>query len=365
MARSQHSWPGFRPALLFPVSLILVASLYALYWNLMGTAAVEQIGTWAAQRRAEGYQISYDKIAISGFPGKLILDIDRPYVESPAGGWMWRSAAVTAALSPFGIGSISVTAKSGQDFRLPPHFGGVTGTLSPKQASAEIDFDLRGAPEYLSLTLEKARIEGTAAPVQIGRLSVSAQWIETPKAGQPTIALTLDGKEIDLPPSLGLPLGPRLAEIGLKAGVLGTISGDTLFPALSAWREAGGTLAVETLTLRWEPLSLVANGTVALDEQLQPIAALTARIQGFFETVDGLTRAGLVRPRDASMTKVVLGMMAKAPPGGGRPAINLPLTIQDRILFAGPVQLVRVGDVRWSADHIVAPARPLGSGVTR
>ena len=50
----------FSFAMVGPIVLVLAISLYALYWNIVGMRAVEQIDGWAVARRAEGYRISFD-----------------------------------------------------------------------------------------------------------------------------------------------------------------------------------------------------------------------------------------------------------------------------------------------------------------
>ncbi len=104
---------------------------------------------------------------------------------------------------------------------------------------------------------------------------------------------------------------------------------------------------MERLAITYGPLSAQATGTVALDGNMQPVGAFTAKIQGFRETVDALQERGLVRGRDAVTAKLVLGALAKTPAGGGPQTLNLAITVQDRTLFAGPVPLARLPAIDW------------------
>ncbi len=359
MAHARRSRLKFSPVMAFPVVFILATSAYAFYWHHLGSAAEETLAAWATARRAEGYYVSHGEIDVSGFPGTLAVRVASPRIEAPptAGGWTWRAPAVTARLSPLGIGPVTVEARERHEFRLPSNFGGGAGTLVAAKAEVKAAVDSRGSPERISVAIEKGRIEGAAAPVQVAHLLAVAEWPKAGKAGppSPSIVVSLDGKDIDLPPALGLPLGPRAERVNLRAGVLGTIRPGNIFKSLNDWREEGGTISLDSLDVHWEPLAMYATGTLALDDQLQPIAALTASIRGFFEAVDSLSRTGVVRPRDASMAKVVLGMLMKPSPDGGRPSISLPLTIQDRTFFAGPARLAKLGDIHWSVEHVTAP----------
>jgi hypothetical protein len=116
---------------------------------------------------------------------------------------------------------------------------------------------------------------------------------------------------------------------------------------LVKWRDGGGTVEVARLNLAYGFLDVWANGTMALDGDMQPIGAFTAKVEGFFPLVDALKEKGLVRARDAVTAKVVLGVLAKKPADGGPPTLNLPLTVQGRKVYAGPLALAQVPAIPW------------------
>ncbi|MBY0430081.1 MAG: DUF2125 domain-containing protein, partial [Rhodospirillales bacterium] len=188
-------------------------------------------------------------------------------------------------------------------------------------------------------------------PLATHRLTAAYQPAEpgtgTGSPAKPGMAFSIEAEALDLPPAPGLVLGRKVASVQAKGEVKGQIPKGPLPAALDHWREQGGTVEVERLGVHWEPLHLTAGGSLALDQELQPIAAFSASVQGFFETVDAFQNAGLVRARDASMAKVVLGMMAKTPPGGGAPMLTVPLTVQNGILSAGPAVLGPVPRLAW------------------
>ena len=90
-----------------------------------------------------------------------------------------------------------------------------------------------------------------------------------------------------------------------------------------------------------------AGGTFALDEAMQPVGAITTKVRGFFETLDTLHRAGQIRSRDAARVRMVLGVLAKKQKYGGPPTINLPLSIQGRKIYAGPMGLMDIPAIKW------------------
>jgi hypothetical protein len=164
---------------------------------------------------------------------------------------------------------------------------------------------------------------------------------------RPSLHLTAEIAEMDLPPGTRAALGRRIESLVVTAVITGRLARGPLIQALEAWRRDGGVIEVERLALNWAALGLDADGTIALDANLQPMGALTARIAGFRETVEALVAAGNVRPRDGLTAKIVLGLLARTPEGGGRPRITAPLSLRDRQLRIGPVPLLRLPAIRW------------------
>jgi hypothetical protein len=116
---------------------------------------------------------------------------------------------------------------------------------------------------------------------------------------------------------------------------------------LSAWRDAGGALDVKEFDLDWPPIAVSGNGTLALDNGLQPMGAFTLKFRGFFEALDGLAAEGMVTRDQAGTARLVLGLLAKRPPEGGPPELTAPFTAQDRQLAVGPLKLMEIPAVTW------------------
>jgi hypothetical protein len=144
-----------------------------------------------------------------------------------------------------------------------------------------------------------------------------------------------------------LPLGGDLTRAALTAKLIGTLEAGPWPEALDRWRDAGGTIEVTRLQLLYGPLTLTADGTLALDKAEQPIGAFNARIVGASRTVDALRQRGLIEDMNSVAAKVMLGLMARKPLDGGEPVVAIPLTLQDRTLHAGPIALAVIPEIRW------------------
>ena len=100
---------------------------------------------------------------------------------------------------------------------------------------------------------------------------------------------------------------------------------------------------MRSLSLQWDALALEANGTLSLDNQLRPQAALSAEIAGYEAVLDGFAAAGAMAVRDASIAKTFLNLMAKTK--AGRRVLEVPLSAQNGKLYVGPLPLVEFGPV--------------------
>jgi hypothetical protein len=93
------------------------------------------------------------------------------------------------------------------------------------------------------------------------------------------------------------------------------------------------------------------SGTVALDHRLQPEGAFSLKFQGGGETLDALAGGGWMEADDAGIAKLGLTLLARRG-ADGAPEINVPLTLQDRQLSAGPVTLMTLPEIVWRGFEI-------------
>jgi hypothetical protein len=94
-------------------------------------------------------------------------------------------------------------------------------------------------------------------------------------------------------------------------------------------------------------LFVEGDGTLALDRDLQPVGALSARVSGYGGALDMLADAGLVRPAVAAAATTVLNLIAKIPNEGDPAEARMPITIQDRQFSVGPVNFFEFPRIPW------------------
>jgi hypothetical protein len=325
----------------FGLLLVLIGG-YALWWHSLTVRLRGDLDHWVAERAAAGWKISTGAVAVGGFPLHVVMTLAAPGVEDPTGN-AWQGPPLTVFLPLLSPRHPHLEAP-GQ------HVFTVNGldpiAMSAAQASADLVIDEHGLGEA-SVDLGTA----SAKALRVDRLSLQLQRLAAGKVEHDVsswgLRLALDN--LALPDDPRLLFGSLLPAARLEARLQGSLSGGSLRQVLTAWRDDGGTVEVDSLSVAWPPLALSGKGTLALDRDLQPILASSCNIRGLFEAIDALTRSGVVRPKDAGMVKLVFGLMMK-PDKDGTQALSVPVTIQNRILSIGPAKLFELPVISFSGS---------------
>lgn len=144
-----------------------------------------------------------------------------------------------------------------------------------------------------------------------------------------------------------LSLGSQIEKVSGEMEIYGPLPQSLTAPPLARWRDAGGVAEVRSLRLEYGPLNLHTEGTLALDGGLQPVGAFTARLQGFHAAIDALQQGHVIDRGEALTSKLVLGALAQIDSATGKSSLNLPVSIQDRSVYVGPLKLGKIPIVYW------------------
>lgn len=166
-----------------------------------------------------------------------------------------------------------------------------------------------------------------------------------------------------LPPGLlapDSPLGRQLRSLALDLLLTGPVPpGRDPAGMARAWRDGGGSLELRSVGLRWGAAAATATATLTLDQALQPRGAGTLRLAGAAEVLAAAAAAGLVTPRFATTARTMVALLARAPPEGGPPQLDVPLSVEDRALTMARIPLLRLPAWTWPM-----PTGPSGAGRT-
>ena len=327
------------PGAIWVVVIALVS--YVIFWVVMAERFRDAARDWA--EGGDGYRATYSGLVLGGFPLLVRLTVEDASLSRP-GFWAWRGPRVVLEARPWSPWRVRIWAPGEFELELPGAGGPAAWKGGARELSAEVAF------EGDRISDGRIRVSGLDLAGAGARLAVASGTFRLSVLGgvdadHLTATADLGVEAVDVEATGELPLGGHLGRIVLAARVMGGIGRGP--EALGAWRDKGGTVEVTDLALDYGPLDMRASGTVALDGAMQPVGAFTARIRGFFQTVDALKDRGLIRARDAVTAKVVLGVLARNPGDGGPPVLNLAVTIQDRKVYVGPVALAEVPEIHW------------------
>lgn len=363
-----------RRILLFvSVALAAILGAYAIYWHIAAGTLADGIGRWAAERRAEGYEIAYGEPVIAGFPFRLEAQIEAPVIGSPppaAGAttpqWRWAGPRLTLHARPWTPLDAEASAPGRHDLEIwsgaEPRRYVLDATEAVGQASVGADGRVTVASaRFADLLIAEDGHDDRNLLAETASIAVEPGTVEGGDHSKPSLGFRLALAGLVLPPDAETPLGRDVARLELDGALLGRIepprdaAGDvpssaapaSLRQALALWRDDGGTLELARVVTDWGPLGLSGSGTFALDAALQPIGAMSTTITGHDAVIDALVAAGVVGPRDGGLAKILLGVLAKPSPVDGTPELTVPLTLQDGYLWAGPAKLVPLPTIMW------------------
>ena len=344
-----------RPWWIAAAGLALLALAYSGFWFYLASTARDGVVQWVEKQRARGLAVRYDSLVTVGYPLSIRLNFSNPGIGAPnaAAPWGWEGGRLSIMFRPWDMQNLQAAASGKQMLAFP--LDGRTQTYTGEAGFAEGALRLSGGDvQGLRLNLngvafkpEKPGLEVigiTAAALDINRLALDGADHQTATASVTVTARGVTGPWLKISP-----LGEEVQNLTIEGHLMGSIERGPLTESLENWRDGGGTFELSKLNVHHGPLKINTDGTIALDEKLQPIGALTAHVEGFFETVDALQRLKMVKPRDAVTATMVLGVLSRKSLNGGPATLNLALTIQNRRLYAGPVGLLDVPRIEWRA----------------
>jgi len=340
-----------RRALIGALALVAIIGLgHGLAWRQATSALAVGVSDWVAQRRAERWTITHGPPTRGGWPFAARLTIDDVRLAAPARadevGITYEASRIVLQLTPRQLDRLIILLEGPQ--RL-----GLGGTVVPFAAD-RLALSAPLAPDVLppALDLAATRLEALLpdGPLLIhsARLALSPA---PPTAAEATMAISLGVEAALLPPSrIATAFGREIDSLSTEALLVGPLrlSGPPI-AAAAAWRDAGGTIDVPSLTLRWGPLTGDARLALTLDRALQPTGSGTLRLTGAQETLDALARAGIITGTVARTAQTVTALLARPPPEGGPPRVELPVALTNGTVSAARVPLLRVPPIDWPA----------------
>lgn len=331
--------------------VLLVFVGYGAIWAVAGFQLRGGVLDWIEAREAEGYRVAYSGLGLGGFPFAARVTLAAPVVTAPDGralGWSWagdRAAVEASPLRPNGL-----TIKLAGEEALSVN---VAGKLKTYRGHAE-EFTLftggEAATGRLTVRGLAMAAEEPGDAIGLDQLTATGSFTKRMPPAEPDTGyvLNLSGAGLRLPRALNLPLGNTISHIAADATVIGSAAPSaSLHDTLARWRDGGGSVHFSALRFDYGPLSLDGEGTLALDDEAQPVGAFSVRVQGFQQTVTDLAARGIIDDQAASKARIALAFLAGAARQGVPATVKVPLAVRDRLLSVGSVPLLKVPEIEW------------------
>jgi hypothetical protein len=331
--------------------VVALGTAYTGYWFWLARTLQQNLALWVDQQRAMGYRISYSADEPGGYPLSIHIALSGVAIGSPPGQSAWRLDSASKILSVAPWSPLSLRIIDGEE--------PTTCNLQWAAAGRSYGMSIDGMDLKIHLSTEgdlpAIRISGKSVGVteqgrEIAGLiqpSGSVDLLQATSDTQSSAEFLLSAHAIDFAP----PAQPGSKTVAtydwVVAGQLkGPMPSAPLPAALAAWSSEGGHLELTQFNANWEATTTVSgDGTVALDQRLQPVGAFSAVVRGYNEAVDAAVGRGVMTAAQGTAVKLWLNARAEKDDRGFK--VTLPLTIQDGFLSMGPIKLAQVPRIAW------------------
>jgi hypothetical protein len=312
-----------------------------------------QVSQWVAGEQAKGAKITPATVSIGGYPFAFSVKLKDISLAWP-NGFAFSSQNLELRDRPWALRSFKVDATGGFEIALP------AGTARPplifdgETLKGHAAFGDTPMPLAMDLTADTVSASTTSAESAPPSREMTVTTVEF-DGTRPTVTpaadtdiaydLSLKLMGISAPALDNNPLGSRIDQAAIHVQLLGKPPAAWDDAGLRAWREAGGTVNLNAVSVQWGQLGLSGNGTLALDKDMQPEGAFTTHLAGYEQAIDSLAAAGWIKLSAASIAKLALGV-ASHPGSDGKPSVDTPLSIQNRRISAGAIKLGQMPELK-------------------
>jgi hypothetical protein len=338
------SWKSYRIYLPFAGFLLLVIA-YTIYWFILASEIETQINAARDQGLAGGGTLQFNKVSISGYPFLIIATFENARVEDP--GAAFKADSLTATIRSYSLSHVIFEATGAQELtvmrldnegRLLPM--SLSGTTKKTQASLilrdglanRIDLVLNG---FAGIARD---IDGSARNLTATRLEIHLRENELAE-GKRNVELATTIENAHMTPSDDLLLGPDINLIEVSTRLVDAPLETVRFaPVLRQWAEQGGRFELDKLLMVWGRVDLEAQGSFKLDSTRRLEGNVRSLLGGYNDLIDALVATDQLTPRDGSLAKQALSLLAMAA-RDKKGRVPVPVGFREGSLWLGPVRV--------------------------
>ena len=317
---------------------------YAGFWYLAAGAAESAIEDWVAARQADGFEASIDHIAVSGFPGNILIKIDGLLLApNNLSSWRWTTETIEASIDPKNLRRIVMRFPGAQTLGYPYYDEYNLTEIRAQRLTVQLDLNNDQAMESLSIDAAGLSLDASVSPddpVTAGRFQFRASFGPGPGVAPDGTQISVRFDKLVMPAHTRGPLGNTVDLLQANLELRGAIESVDLVGALPQWRDARGAVLIREAQVRWGTLDLSGRGGFNLDDQLRPQGSIDAQIRGYVTTIEAFHAAGLLDDEERKSIDSVINFLAQRGPSTN---IGLPVRAGDGLIFVGPVSLGKIG----------------------
>lgn len=336
---------------------VVLLLVHGLAWRWATNLLTERFTDWTTTRRAEGWVVEHELPTRGGWPFAARLSVPGLRLAGPPGSGAEAVQAEVPLLvlevGPPRLDRLRVRLPGEQRLRL----GAADYRVAAARLEATVALEPGMPPRAVGLSAEGLRVDTPEGPFGAARAVLTLAARRSAPDADPPVMLDAEAEEVSLPPA---PASPAVAAFGrrIRAARLGaTLHGPWPPPGAVAaygpaavaagWRDAGGSLDLRELVLRWGPLDGEGQLRLTLDRALQPAGAGVLRLNDAPAALEALALAGVITRGAARTAQGVATLLGRVPDGGGVPQVELPLAIANGTLMLARIPLVRLAPLRW------------------
>lgn len=336
--------PTLRPRVIVAGAVAGVIALalivVTVWWWIAATTAKGVVERWIADQRAAGITVDYQDLTASGWPFTVRLQATAPKIVGPGCDWTGEAITAQAPLTDFSIIAIALPGKQRLD---TGGLGivadnGLTGSLRPGPG---------GEPSRIELATEKASFaDPSGETVAAEGLAITLTRPDQLPTSHRDTGLTVELAVRAIRPSVKLPgaFAEGIKGLDAQLRVMG-VPPRPVHAELDAWSKDGGTVELDKLHAEWGPAKADITGTVALDNALQPLGSFVLKLRGVDEALSGL--GGLMPANGLRNARLIAGMLSRPAADGHGTETQVPVSVQDRELYVGPIRVARFPALAW------------------
>jgi hypothetical protein len=312
----------------------MAAVVGGVYWFVLKARLEQGLDAAAEHMRAQGYDLSWKRRRVDGFPFRLDLTLDEPRVAEPSGWalaapqlkgeafayepahWIWAAPSGLVLTRP-GKGAVTVT---GQALR-----ASLSGLSGPAP---------RFSFEGLKLVLTPLPGAAPAALTAADRLELHLQ---PGPDDQAALLIRLDGGHANLPAALNGPASAKPVSLiwDSRLSHISQLSGPDWPSAVRRWTAGGGQMSVVQAGLTLANATLAdQSGTLSVDADGRLSGALPLTLRQGGAALGALGAVHAVDP-DAAQAATAIAQARQGADG----TAAMTLTFQAGVATLGPINL--------------------------